>query len=161
MFVLRVVVVLLLVVVVVFLGLSWSSRRHAPTLGLVDGRLLPCGSRPNCVSSEAGASRSVAPLPLPPGDAIAALVAAVERLPHARIVEVTPGYLRAEVRTALLRFVDDLELRVDQEQGLVQVRSASRVGYSDRGENRRRVEQLRRLLDQPELVDPTTDRGQP
>lgn len=122
----------------------WSQRAGA--LGLLDGRLRPCGSRPNCVVSE-GSARIVPALPLPSGtDPMAQLVAAVERLPRTRVTARDGDYLRAESRTLLFRFVDDLELRLDPEARVAHVRSASRVGYSDRGENRRRVEALRRLL---------------
>ena len=51
--------------------------------------------------------------------------------------------LRAEFRTRL-GFVDDLEFLVDEDRGVVQVRSASRTGYWDLGVNRKRVEALRK-----------------
>ncbi len=72
---------------------------------------------------------------------------AVRSLPGARLEVATDTYLRARVRTPLFRFVDDLELLIDSESGLVHVRSASRVGSWDLGANRRRVEWLRRRLE--------------
>jgi uncharacterized protein (DUF1499 family) len=77
-----------------------------------------------------------------------ALRAAVAALPRTRIVKETAGYLHAECRSALLGFVDDLELELRPAEGKVAVRSASRTGWSDLGVNRRRVEGLRAALRQ-------------
>ncbi len=67
-------------------------------------------------------------------------------LPRARIVEETEDYLHAECRSALFGFVDDLELQLRPSESIIAVRSASRLGYSDFGVNRRRVEALRESL---------------
>jgi uncharacterized protein (DUF1499 family) len=75
-----------------------------------------------------------------------AIVATVERLARTRVVVNTEGYLRAESKSWLFGFVDDLELEVRPNENVIAVRSASRVGRSDMGVNRRRVERLRRLL---------------
>lgn len=61
-------------------------------------------------------------------------------------MEEEAGYLHAVCRSRLFGWADDLELRIDTEAGVVHVRSASRVGYSDLGVNRRRVERLRAAL---------------
>lgn len=71
-----------------------------------------------------------------------------------RIVEESEFYLRAEARSKLVGFVDDLELALDPDARLLGVRSASRVGWSDRGVNRRRVERLRRQLVERKLIEP-------
>ncbi|HVC19062.1 MAG TPA: DUF1499 domain-containing protein [Vicinamibacterales bacterium] len=112
-------------------------------------RLAPCPSSPNCVSSDAPeAAHAVAALALavPAADAWHAVRAAVGRLPRATIVEDGPGYLRAECRSRLFRFVDDLELELRAADGIVAVRSAARIGRHDLGVNRRRVERLRAAL---------------
>jgi uncharacterized protein (DUF1499 family) len=67
-------------------------------------------------------------------------------LPRTRIVKETEDYLHAECRSALFRFVDDLELQLRPSESIIAVRSASRLGYSDLGVNRRRVEGLRESL---------------
>lgn len=59
------------------------------------------------------------------------------------IVEQRDGYLRAEARTKILRFVDDVVFHLRPEQGVIAMRSASRIGYSDLGKNRRRLEAVR------------------
>jgi uncharacterized protein (DUF1499 family) len=110
--------------------------------------LAPCPSTPNCVSSDAEDDHRIEPLELAvsPEDAWQALRDAVEGMPRTKIVNVTDEYLHAEIRTAVFRFVDDLELQLRPGSGTIAVRSASRVGRSDLGVNRRRVERLRARL---------------
>jgi uncharacterized protein (DUF1499 family) len=108
-----------------------------------------CGERPNCVSSEARdeAHRVEAfPITASPEAAWAGVREVVAALPRTRIAAESPGYLRAECRSRLFRFVDDLELELLPGEQRIAVRSASRVGYSDLGVNRRRVEDLRSAL---------------
>jgi uncharacterized protein (DUF1499 family) len=109
-------------------------------------RLPDCPGTPNCVCSQDGRPRhAIEPLRYegPAAPAWAALRALVAELPRTRIVEERPGRLHAEVRTRLFRFVDDLHLQLDEPAGVIHVRSASRLGRSDFGVNRRRVEALR------------------
>ena len=114
-----------------------------------DGALPPCVAAPNCVSSDASGERhSVAPLrlALPAPEAWRAVRRVVAALPRTRIVSESDSVLRAECTSAVFRFVDDLELRLRPDQGIVAVRSASRTGWSDFGVNRRRVEEIRAAL---------------
>ncbi len=67
-------------------------------------------------------------------------------LPRTRIVTETDDYLHAECRSAFFGFVDDLELHLRPTQGIIALRSAARLGHSDFGVNRKRVENLRLLL---------------
>lgn len=119
--------------------------------------LAPCPDKPNCVCSEArDRQHAVAPLTLrgDPAAAWPAIQEVVGSLPRTRIISSDAGYLHAEFRTRVLRFVDDLELLLDAEARQVAVRSASRVGYSDLGANRKRVETLRALLAERGLITP-------
>lgn len=112
--------------------------------------LPPCPESPNCVCSE-GPNASIQPIVLndpasPDSPAWRAIVRAVEQLPGAtRITHAWPK-VNAVCQTRLLRFKDDLALRLEDDQRTLHVRSASRVGHSDFGVNRRRVERLRQLL---------------
>ena len=122
---------------------------------MTQGRLPPCPSSPNCVSTDArDAEHAIAPfeLALPPVRAWDAARAAVLELPRTTIVRERPDYLHAECRSALFGFVDDLELQLRPERGVIAVRSASRVGYGDLGVNRRRVESLRERLAEEGVV---------
>ena len=64
-------------------------------------------------------------------------------LPRASVVTATEPYLHAEFRSAVFRFVDDVEFLADESAGVIQVRSTSRVGSSDLGVNRKRIEAIR------------------
>ncbi|MBI2277199.1 MAG: DUF1499 domain-containing protein [Dechloromonas sp.] len=128
---------------------------QAPTdLGVSDGRLkAPANSR-NSVSSQAMLYPThpqldyarIAPLEFLDGDATAsmqALAGVLSAMPRIRLVTQQPDYLYAEARTPWLRFVDDLEFWANPARGVIEVRSASRLGREDFGVNRQRVEAIR------------------
>ena len=71
------------------------------------------------------------------------------RLPRTRVVTQAEHYVHAEAQSRWFRFIDDVEFLIDPAAGLIHVRSASRVGYSDRGVNRQRVERIRQEFEQP------------
>lgn len=142
----------LLIVALPLIGLvllSLSSCR-APQLGLVDGQLRPCPKSPNCVCShDSDPEHAIEALPIvgDPDSTWARLREVVLELPRTTIVEERSDYLRAECRSLIFRFVDDLEFLLDGDA--IQVRSASRAGHSDLGVNRRRVEEIRERLSRP------------
>ena len=115
----------------------------------LDDRLEPCPDKPNCVSSDApDRAHRVQPFELTatPEQAWKAARAAVAAMPRTTIIAESGSALRAECRSLLLGFVDDLDLRLRRDEGVIAVRSASRTGYGDLGVNRRRVAQLRAVL---------------
>jgi uncharacterized protein (DUF1499 family) len=118
--------------------------------GPAGARLAPCPESPNCVgSAETSERHAIAGLALvsPAADAWPRVVAVVRAMPRTTVVTAGPHYLHAEARSRSGLFTDDLELLLlDPATGAVQVRSASRVGYSDLGANRSRVEDLRSRL---------------
>lgn len=147
-------------VAAVMLGLAMASPRSEASDRELPV-LAPCPKSPNCVSSLAeDPPHRVEPFLLAgdPGAAWRALRDAVAATPRTRIAEERPVYLRAECRSRLLRFVDDLELALDAATGRVDVRSASRVGYGDLGVNRARVEELRERLTLSGVLKPARSR---
>lgn len=82
-----------------------------------------------------------------PEEAIEAVAEALEEMPRAEIVQSEDAYLRAEFTSRIFRFVDDVEFRADGETGLIDFRSASRVGRSDMGVNRERMEEITARLE--------------
>ena len=107
--------------------------------------LPPCPSSPNCVSSLATDDHFIEPLRFS-GDAVAALARLQEilgRRDDTRITASDEGRVQVEFRT-LLGFVDDGLFVLDPGKGVIQVRSAARVGYWDLGKNRRRLEEIRK-----------------
>lgn len=118
-------------------------------LGLFDSQLAPCPSSPNCVSSDAqNSDHYVKPFEIIGSSAKAWLAVreTVSMFPRTKIISEAPDYIHAECRSAILGFVDDLELNLRPSLGIISVRSASRLGYSDLGVNRRRIEALRSSL---------------
>lgn len=141
--------------------LSCGGQRPS-NLGVSDSRLAPCPSSPNCVSSDASDAAHRVPalrLAAPPSEAWRGARDALSELPRTRIVEERSDYLHAECRSALLGFVDDLELQLRASEGVIAIRSASRLGYSDLGVNRRRVERLRASLIRRGVVRSSVEAG--
>jgi uncharacterized protein (DUF1499 family) len=131
------------------LALAACAGSPPPSPTAADGPLPPCPPSPNCVSSDAtDAAHHVDAfaLDVPAADAWDVTRRVVAALPRTGIAAETGRYLRAECRSAVFGFVDDLELELRPDDHLIAVRSASRVGYSDLGVNRRRVERLRAAL---------------
>lgn len=114
---------------------------------LMNERFAPCPASPNCVSSYADDElHGIDPLPLPPEEPMSVLEEVIRSFPRTEIVVVDGDYLHATFTSRIFRFVDDVELRIDREAGVVHVRSASRVGQGDLGVNRARVEEIRSRL---------------
>jgi len=138
------------------LMLSGCAGTKPDGLGVAGGRLAPCPSSPNCVSSEAKKPKhAVEPFTLK-GDRAAgwkAVREVVEGMPRTKTVSASKIYLHAECTSLLMRYVDDLELYLGRDSQVIQVRSASRVGYSDMGVNRKRVERLRKVLQERDLIE--------
>lgn len=123
------------------------SGTRPDNLGVKDGHLALCPSTPNCVVSQGGDdSHAIAPLTYS-GDlavAMTALAQVVADQPRSEIVEQTDAYLYAEFSSRLMGFVDDMEFYSDPANpGVIQVRVAARLGESDFGVNRDRVETIR------------------
>ena len=115
-------------------------------VGIPQDQLAPCPNSPNCVSTAASDSaQEIEPLPLADTEqrTIEMLTSAVSALPGSRSVLTKGNYLHFEFRSPWLRFVDDVEFLIDEDAKLVHVRSASRIGRSDFGVNRKRVEEIR------------------
>lgn len=115
-------------------------------IGVTQGKLSPCPDSPNCVSSQSpDPDHFVEPLSYTdsPAEAKTRLVKVIESMPRTQIISNTDTYIHAEFTSLIFRFVDDVEFLFEVEKNLIQVRSASRVGYSDLGSNRKRIEALR------------------
>ena len=105
-----------------------------------------CPSTPNCVSTtDSGDSHYIAPIRLQ-GDADTAWNTLVQILTEDRGFEIVASndrYIRAVATTRILRFKDDVEFLLNRDAGEIEMRSASRIGYSDLGKNRSRLEGIR------------------
>lgn len=130
---------------------SFSGKRP-DNLGVKAGKLAACPNTPNCVSSQAPAGdteHQISPLTYQssPSDAMAKLKSVIAGIERTQIITETSDYLYVEFTTALMGFVDDVEFYFDPSTpGQIQVRSASRLGQSDLGVNRKRIEEIRAKL---------------
>lgn len=123
-------------------------------IGVSNGHLKPPSPTRNSVSSQAALYpdhpqreyADIKPLPLKHGSAagsLQALTAVLQSMPNMKVVEKKPDYLHAEAETRWLKFVDDLEFWVNPARGVIELRSASRLGREDFGVNRQRIEAIR------------------
>ena len=132
-------------------------------------KLAPCPSSPNCVCSDEPneSDQYIAPivstgLETVNGEALsseeggqkllAAIASYLENHDEFKIIERTDHSLKVEATTSILRFVDDIDMQVRGER--VYVRSASRLGYSDLGKNRRRIEKMRAVMAELGMAQP-------
>ena len=117
-------------------------------LGLTNGKFKPCSSKPNCVSSQEKSSKhGIEPILYGTDtkeayDKLKKVIVALERT---TIIQEKPDYMHVEFKSKLMGFVDDVEFYFPG-NGKIEVRSASRLGYSDLGVNRKRIENIRALF---------------
>jgi len=125
-----------------------SSDRYG-NLGIKNGRLSACPDTPNCVSSQSiKKSVYIDPIHWPQNvpDIKNILFDTINTMKRTRIVSHDKNYVHVEFTSALFRFIDDVEFLIDGKNRTIHVRSASRVGYSDLGVNRKRVEKIRKTF---------------
>lgn len=112
-------------------------------IGVQEGKLTPCPDSPNCVSSyESDETHGIQPL----AGNLEQIGNVLRGLDEANIVSASDNYLYAEFTSALMGYVDDVEFLYNEAAGVTHVRSASRLGHSDLGANRKRIEGIRAAL---------------
>lgn len=129
------------------------AGKRPDNLGVNNGQLASCPKSPNCVSSQtqpADTVHFIEPLTYTStqSQALANLKTVIESLPRTTIITEIDNYLYAEFKSALMGYVDDVEFYIDSDTQKIHVRSASRLGQSDLGVNRKRVEEIREKLNQ-------------
>ncbi|MGB1142026.1 MAG: DUF1499 domain-containing protein [Halioglobus sp.] len=115
----------------------------APKKPATGSALPPCGSLPNCVNSENGqGNQGIDPIPasMQQWQSLKAWLGSQDNW---TITSDDGSFVQAVATTPVMRFRDDVQLRFDEEAGLIHVRSSSRLGIGDMGANRSRVEGLR------------------
>ncbi|WP_373938241.1 DUF1499 domain-containing protein [Vibrio kanaloae] len=134
-----------------FLSLLTLTACSQGITDMEDRTSSPCGDKPNCVSTQDDrAQHALAAFELSDSANLDAIEQVALTLPGSKTANRTENYLRIECTSRIMRFVDDLELRVTG--GMLIVRSESRTGYSDFGVNRKRAEQLRTSLKSEGLI---------
>jgi len=125
------------------LALAGCSGKLPATLG----QFAPCPDAPNCVSTKAtDDDHAIEPLPYSATKESAKkrLLEIIHSLPRTRVVTDQQDYLHVEFTSRVLRFIDDVEFYLGVTDRTIHFRSASRVGHSDLGVNRKRMEAIRK-----------------
>ncbi len=126
------------------------SGTRPSNLGVREGRLAPCPNSPNCVSTQSTDTKHrMEPIHYTSSleDARARMERVLRAMPRMTIVNAEKDYIYAECRSRIFGFVDDVEFWFDDKDKVIQFRSASRLGYSDLGVNRKRMERIREAFD--------------
>jgi uncharacterized protein (DUF1499 family) len=149
----KITLIILLILIVAFIVLFFNFQKNSRTgeaSGLVEGRLSKCPNKPNCVCSEHkdDTSHYIEPIIIPKNSTvdIFTLLKTVIREMGGNVQVESGNYLTATFTSAIFKFADDLEIRIDLTQEVIHIRSASRVGYSDMGVNKKRTELLKKLI---------------
>jgi uncharacterized protein (DUF1499 family) len=127
-------------------NISLFSGQFPDNLGVKQGLLQSCPISPNCVVSQnADDGHKIEPInyTIETAKVKELLLKVLTVVPRTKIIEQTDNYIRTESASALLGFVDDVEFYFPNDQKIIHLRSASRLGESDLGLNRRRLEQIR------------------
>jgi uncharacterized protein (DUF1499 family) len=150
---------ILALIAVVLLAAQFGlfSGKLPSNIGVANERLKPPSKTRNSVSSQAHLHAglmdanqlqyaSIEPLPFKNNNAansMQILIAILKRMPGVTIIDAKPDYIYAQATSKVLKFVDDVEFWVNPAKGVIEVRSASRLGREDFGVNRARIEAIR------------------
>ena len=155
-----VIIIALVIIAGLLAGQLGLLKGTPPTdLGVHDGKLKSPSKTPNSVSSQASLYpdhpqrdyADIAPFAVSGQLDVAMdrIARIVEDMEGAKIVAREPGYLYVQFTTRLMKYVDDAEFWFDPVARVIHVRSASRLGSSDLGVNRKRIEFIRQQLQNP------------
>ncbi|MFX0038826.1 MAG: DUF1499 domain-containing protein [Promethearchaeota archaeon] len=118
-------------------------------IGITDGKFHPCPKSPNCVSTQSKDEKhKLEPIKYSSSlkEAKSKILRIINSLKRFRIKTETENYIHIEFRTAFFRFVDDVEFYFDDSKKIIHFRSAARLGYSDFGVNKKRMENITQLF---------------
>jgi len=130
---------------------SGCGRTMPEGLGLNNNKLIECPDSPNCVSTQSQKEQAkMTPIKYAVNDETAykLLLQVIEGNKLANIITKTNNYIHAAYHTKSKVFIDDVEFFIDADAKLIHFRSASRVGHSDLGANRKRMEKIKNEFSQ-------------
>ncbi|MBD6615001.1 DUF1499 domain-containing protein [Komarekiella sp. 'clone 1'] len=139
-------ILLTLISSLIFPTATWAASSG---LGVDNGHLSSCPVSNNCVvSQDADPKHAIEPIAyhVDHDAAREILLKVLTVVPRTEVIEQTPNYIHALSKSRIFKFVDDVEFYLPPNESVIHLRSASRVGESDLGVNRRRVEQIRLAL---------------
>jgi len=145
-----VIMAILLIVIIITLFIQGVNSRKGKAPGLIDGKLTQCSIKPNCVCSDIkiDTQHYISPLIFPniTVPEKSSFIKSIIKDMGGIIITERENYLSFNFTSTLFRFVDDVEIRLDSNNGAIHFRSASRVGTSDLGANRKRIDKLKELI---------------
>ena len=118
-------------------------------IGITDGKFHPCPNSPNCVSTQSiDAKHKIDPIKYSKSleEAKNKILKIISSLKRSKIITDSENYIHIEFRTAVFKFVDDVEFYFDDSEKFIHFRSAARLGYSDMGVNRKRMKNITSLF---------------
>jgi uncharacterized protein (DUF1499 family) len=121
----------------------------ASGLGVSSGHLSLCPASDNCVVSQSGDRKhAIDPITyhVDRNKARETLLKVLTVVPRTSVLEQTDNYIHATSKSRIFKFIDDVEFYFPANENIIHLRSASRIGESDLGVNRRRLEQIRLAL---------------
>lgn len=140
---------LILAGLVYFFYLGYKSQTGSAP-GLVNKKLSPCSSKPNCICTEYTDDRShfsnAIKYTSENKQTVFDTIHNTIKETGGIIKNTQNNYIAATYTSNIFRYVDDFEIRIDYENKLIHIRSASRVGHSDLGANLKRVELFKELI---------------
>lgn len=131
----------IIAIILIYPALVFSNQEIIPNM-----KLKQCPDSPNCVSSQSDSeSHKISPLPYKSSaeEAMHHIKKTILAFPRTKLIEEKDQYLHVEFKSFIFRFIDDVEIIVDDSENVIHLRSASRVGHSDLGANLRRVEEIK------------------
>jgi len=140
---------LVLMGLVVSIVMAVLSQQQPSNLGLQNGRLKACPDSPNCVCSESNSQSDAEHfIQAMTGNAQTWVQLQQVLLKQGGDIQITTGdYMHVTFNSAVFHYVDDVEVRFDKINSRIYLRSASRVGRSDFGVNRKRIENIKKALE--------------
>lgn len=140
--------ILILLPIALMLGYGlWKNNRTPHGIGIKNGKVTQCGSTPNCVSSSGPKTRYIEPLPYLGSQSLSLILEFLKKHYKTKVIKENSTYLHVVISTDNFHFKDDLEFLLKPDKGVIEVRSASRVGYSDMGVNQMRLDKLKVYLE--------------
>jgi len=138
----------LLIIIMLLITSSIQAEQISQGVDTLESnhQLKACPDTPNCINTEypEKTAQYVPPLVYDETRAEQIMIMAKNTILQmgGSIIKEEPNYLAATFTSMIFRFIDDFEVRNDITHHSLQIRSASRTGYSDFGVNKRRVEEF-------------------
>ncbi len=151
-------IILIILITALLLGLIYffylgykSQNGTAP--GLVNSKLKPCSNKPNCICTEYPEDKPHFTEAIKFSDEdTTILTQTIENAINntgGTITDKQVDYISATYTSNIFRYVDDFEIRIDNKEKTIHIRSASRVGHSDMGTNLKRIEHFKQIINLP------------